>query len=90
MRANEYAAKYAATPTNGTLTGIAFAMLLETKELAETRHAQSTEALISILNEQIDKWRSFASKVGDGTINPDGLKMLIAKDFPFIPQHLLK
>jgi hypothetical protein len=89
MKAKEYAEKYKESPTDKTVGEIAIAMLAEVKTIAEIRHAQSPEALISILNEAIDKWRKFSDIVGDG-VRPDGLKLFIIKDFPFIPKHLLK
>ena len=89
MKAKEYAAEYKANPTLEKLGKIAAGMLSEMAIVAETRHAKSDEALISIINEQIDKWRAFAGLAGDG-IKPDGLKILIRRDFPFIPESKLK
>ena len=89
MKAKEYAEKYKANPTPQCLGRIAVEMLVEVKGIAESRHAKSDDALISILNEVINKWRAFAKIVGDESISTDGLKQLIVKDFPFIPKHLL-
>ena len=88
MKAKEYAEKYKVDPTDQTIGKIAIEMLLEVKIIAESRHAQTSESLISILKEQINKWRAFAKiveHIGENKVREDGLKRLIIKDFSFIP-----
>ena len=93
MKAKEYANKYKENPSDEVLGKIAIDMLVEIKTISELRHAKSGEALISILNEMINKWRAFAllvKDIGEHHVREDGLKLFIIKDFPFIPVDRLK
>ena len=66
---------YKNNPTDQELVNTVKSFLLESKDIIESRHAKSNEALISILNEQIDKWRSFARLVenyGEYQVREDG------------------
>ncbi len=81
-KAKDYAERYKASGNSpDTLKGIAFDMLLETKILAEQRRVRTNSALFAILDEICAKWRAFARLSGDEQIRPDGLDMLIMKEF---------
>lgn len=94
MKAVEYANQYRANPIQETVGKIALAMLIETQQTAKIRNAVTGAALVTILKESIQKWQAFARltdnvQTGNMVINPDGLKLLIVKEFPFIPEYML-
>jgi hypothetical protein len=80
-RAKEYAKMFIDNPTNefDVLSDIITSFIGEIYELMSIRNAKSNDALLSILDEQERKWKSFANKVG---INPEGFSMAILACMP--------
>lgn len=85
MRARDYAFLYQQEPTDQNLAEIASDFLREIPAIVRKRKIILDEGARTVVLEQDQKWRCFArqaSRAGDPTVDPDGLKNLIAKKYP--------
>ena len=82
MKAREYAEDYKANPSLQKLGEIVSKIFLEIEGIAKIRHVKNDEAILSILTEQDQKWRTFVQLVGDSNINPAGFENFIKKRLP--------
>lgn len=82
MKAKEYAAML--TPmSDKAIKQVADLFLREINELSELRHAKSNAAMISILDEQDQKWQALARIV---PVAPNGFDIIIESAFPDVYQ----
>jgi hypothetical protein len=94
-KAKEYAEELLRNNLNNeSISSLLISLANEVKEIAETRHAKSNGAFVSIMKEQDLKWRAIAriveDKLGlDTTItnrrlSTNGFMLFIKKHFPFV------
>ncbi|NQV88078.1 MAG: hypothetical protein HQ402_00795 [Parcubacteria group bacterium] len=77
MKAIEYAEEWRASGKSQAKLGhIIIRLILETKALVESRSARSNTALVAVIKEVDQKWRSLVSMF-PGELNPDGFKIIL-------------
>lgn len=81
MKAKEYADLYRANPGHEAMAQIASSYLIEIGTIAEMRHATSDAAMMSIFDEQDQKWRAMARNLG---VAPDGFRLIMEAVMPEI------
>ena len=91
MKAKEYAKRYIeARDKKQGILDVANGMMDETKSMIEVRHVKTNEALFSVVNEQLNKYRAFVRLVKDPAIKEGGLRELILLKFDFLPPERIR
>lgn len=78
MKAKEYATRLKCGDMD--IADVACAFLNEVKSIAETRKAHTDSAVVSILDEQSQKWRALSRLYP--SLRPDGFDFLVSDQMP--------